>query len=179
MRLDDGRLIVNPGSVGLQAYDDDHPCPHIVENGSPHARYALLERRAEGWQVELRALPYDHEAAARRAEANGRGDWADALRSGLVGRMAKRKLPVRPAQPRGRRYYNRYNFVEHAMHSLKIKQIGNSLGLILPREVLARLKLEKARHGARHRRAERARWSRRMTRRCRRSLELGREFMRE
>jgi len=29
------------------------------------------------------------------------------------------------------------------MHSLKITQIGNSLGVILPREVLARLKLEK------------------------------------
>jgi putative addiction module antidote len=29
------------------------------------------------------------------------------------------------------------------MHALKITQIGNSLGLILPKEVLARLKLEK------------------------------------
>ena len=29
------------------------------------------------------------------------------------------------------------------MQSLKITQIGNSLGLILPREILARLKLEK------------------------------------
>ena len=29
------------------------------------------------------------------------------------------------------------------MHTLKITQIGNSLGLILPREVLARLKLAK------------------------------------
>jgi putative addiction module antidote len=29
------------------------------------------------------------------------------------------------------------------MHSLKITQIGNSLGVILPKEVLARLKLEK------------------------------------
>ena len=29
------------------------------------------------------------------------------------------------------------------MHSLKITQIGNSLGAILPKEVLARLKLEK------------------------------------
>ena len=29
------------------------------------------------------------------------------------------------------------------MQSLKITQIGNSLGLILPREVLARLKLQK------------------------------------
>lgn len=29
------------------------------------------------------------------------------------------------------------------MHSLKVTQIGNSLGVILPREVLARLKLQK------------------------------------
>ncbi|MFM2120226.1 MAG: hypothetical protein RL722_1694 [Pseudomonadota bacterium] len=29
------------------------------------------------------------------------------------------------------------------MHSLKLTQIGNSVGLILPKEVLARLKLEK------------------------------------
>ncbi len=29
------------------------------------------------------------------------------------------------------------------MHALKLTQIGNSLGVILPKEVLARLKLEK------------------------------------
>ncbi len=29
------------------------------------------------------------------------------------------------------------------MHSLKLTQIGNSVGLILPKEMLARLKLEK------------------------------------
>ncbi|MEQ1488646.1 MAG: AbrB/MazE/SpoVT family DNA-binding domain-containing protein [Methylotenera sp.] len=29
------------------------------------------------------------------------------------------------------------------MHTLKLTKIGNSLGLILPKEVLARLKLEK------------------------------------
>ena len=86
VRLADGRLVVNPGSVGLQAYDDDHPHPHAVENHSPHARYALLAREPAGWQVELRAVPYDHESAAHRAEANGRPDWADALRSGFVGR---------------------------------------------------------------------------------------------
>lgn len=87
LQLADGRLIVNPGSVGLQAFDDDHGHPHVVETGSPHARYALLTRRAAGWQVELRAVPYDHEAAAVRAETNGRPDWADALRSGRVGRF--------------------------------------------------------------------------------------------
>jgi predicted phosphodiesterase len=86
VQLPDGRLVVNPGSVGLQAYDDGHPHPHVVEVGSPHARYALLTRRPSGWQVEQRALPYGHEAAARLAEANARPDWADALRSGRVGR---------------------------------------------------------------------------------------------
>lgn len=87
LALPDGRLVVNPGSVGLQAYDDAHGHAHVVENGTPHARYALLTQQAAGWHVELRAVPYDHEAAARRAEAGGRGDWADALRSGRVGRL--------------------------------------------------------------------------------------------
>jgi diadenosine tetraphosphatase ApaH/serine/threonine PP2A family protein phosphatase len=81
-----GRRIANPGSVGLPAYDDDHPWPHVVENGSPAARYAVVERDAAGWRVALREVAYDHETAARRAEANGRGDWADALRTGRVGR---------------------------------------------------------------------------------------------
>ncbi|MCW7540030.1 metallophosphatase family protein [Aquabacterium sp. A7-Y] len=86
MQLEDGRLVVNPGSVGLQAYDDSHPHEHVMENGSPHARYALIEKGAAGWSVQLRAVPYDWEAAARQAERHGRGDWADALRTGRVGR---------------------------------------------------------------------------------------------
>lgn len=94
VRLDDGRLVVNPGSVGLQAYDDAHPRPHVVENGMPHARYALLTRRGGEWQVEFRALPYDWASAASRAEANGRSDWADALRSGRVGRWEGGAKPV-------------------------------------------------------------------------------------
>ena len=42
-------LVVNPGSVGVPAYDDDHPHEHRVETGSPHARWALIERDAGGW----------------------------------------------------------------------------------------------------------------------------------
>lgn len=88
LQLPGGPLVVNPGSVGLPAYDDAHPHRHWVENGSPHARWALVERAAVGapWQVALQATAYDWEAAATRAEAGGRGDWADALRSGRVGR---------------------------------------------------------------------------------------------
>ena len=33
-----GVLVVNPGSVGLQAYDDDHPYLHVIENRTPHAQ---------------------------------------------------------------------------------------------------------------------------------------------
>lgn len=84
----DAMVIVNPGSVGLQAYDDDHVHRHIVETGSPHTRYARAERIAARWHVQLRSLPYDHEAAAARAEANGRPDWAHALRTGFAVRPA-------------------------------------------------------------------------------------------
>ncbi len=84
-----GVRVVNPGSVGLQAYDHDEPFDHVVENGSPHARYALVQAHGDGWLVELRAVAYDWEAAAHRAEQHGRGDWADALRTGCVGRFER------------------------------------------------------------------------------------------
>ncbi|HEX4384293.1 MAG TPA: metallophosphoesterase family protein, partial [Myxococcales bacterium] len=45
VRSRSGQLVVNPGSVGLQAYEDDHPFIYKVENGSPDARYAILEER--------------------------------------------------------------------------------------------------------------------------------------
>ncbi len=87
MAVPGGPLVVNPGSVGLQAYDDDHPFAHVVENGSPDARWALVERDERGaWHVQLRATPYDWASAAARAESNGRGDWADALATGFMGR---------------------------------------------------------------------------------------------
>ncbi len=76
--------IVNPGSVGLPAYDDAHPFKHYVETGSPHARYAIVEKITHGWQVDLRCVPYDFEPMARMAEHRDRPDWAIALRSGRM-----------------------------------------------------------------------------------------------
>jgi predicted phosphodiesterase len=86
MRAAGGRLIVNPGSVGLPAYDDDLPYFHLVENGSPDARYAIVERRASGWHAELISVPYDHMAMARLAQKNGRDDYAIALETGYMPR---------------------------------------------------------------------------------------------
>lgn len=82
--LGDGRMIVNPGSVGLPAYVDDHPWPHAVETGSPHARYAIVTRGTDGWQAEHRLVRYDWTSAARLAQTHDRPDWAVALRTGRM-----------------------------------------------------------------------------------------------
>ena len=76
--------IVNPGSVGLPAYDDMHPYKHHIENGSPHARYAIAEQTPAGWHVELRSVMYDFESMAKLAESRNRLDWAVALRTGRM-----------------------------------------------------------------------------------------------
>ena len=80
--LPGGRLVVNPGSVGLPAYTDDRPHPHAMEAGSPHARYAVLEEREGGWTVELVAVPYPFQEAAATARRNGRADWAEWIATG-------------------------------------------------------------------------------------------------
>ena len=80
VRLADGRTVANPGSVGLQAFDDDHPAPYRVEVGDPRARYAIID----GDDIRLRAVDYDAGAAARRAEANGEPGWAAGLRHGRL-----------------------------------------------------------------------------------------------
>ncbi len=80
----DGRFIVNPGSVGLQAYQRLHPTVHAIETGSPHARYAIVTQQADGWTAEFRAVEYAWDEAAALAEQRGRADWAVALRTGRV-----------------------------------------------------------------------------------------------
>lgn len=74
VRLSDGRLIVNPGSVGMQ-----------MVRGSPDARYAIVERRDTGWHTMLLAVPYDHAAASRLAAANGFPQWSAMLNAGWAG----------------------------------------------------------------------------------------------
>ncbi|MBX3081013.1 MAG: metallophosphoesterase family protein [Anaerolineae bacterium] len=80
--LPDGRLVVNPGSVGMPAYTDDVPYDHKMEAGSPHARYAVITRTANGWQVEQVAVAYDWFAAAAVARQRGRDDRARWLETG-------------------------------------------------------------------------------------------------
>ncbi|MBO0796867.1 MAG: metallophosphoesterase family protein [Ktedonobacteraceae bacterium] len=80
--LPGGKLLVNPGSVGLPAYTMDEPIPYAMESGSAHARYALLHKLPNGWQVEHVQIPYASEEAARAARSNQRADWAEWLTTG-------------------------------------------------------------------------------------------------
>ena len=75
---------MNPGSVGLPAYDDDLPYPHKMEAGSPHARYAILQFTGDEWRVTFRHVPYDHEAMAELARRNGQPELASALATGWI-----------------------------------------------------------------------------------------------
>jgi putative phosphoesterase len=77
-------LIVNPGSVGLPAYETTGETRHVMESGSPDAHYAILTRDDRGWMAQLVTVAYDAELAAATAERNGRLDWARALRTGFM-----------------------------------------------------------------------------------------------
>lgn len=80
--LPDGSLVVNPGSVGMPAFAADTPYPHVAEAGTPHARYTLVDDTSGVWRAEPRQVSYDHETAAGVADANGRPDLANTLRTG-------------------------------------------------------------------------------------------------
>lgn len=86
VRLANGQMVVNPGSVGLAAYSDDAPVPHAMETYSPDASYAILEKTAAGWDATFRKVPYDTREASRTATELGRGDWAYQIKTGRVAR---------------------------------------------------------------------------------------------
>ena len=84
VRLADGRLVVNPGSVGSPGYRDVRPFPHVVEAGSPDARYAILELADGTWRATFRQVPYNHGAMAALARRNGQPELAAALATGWI-----------------------------------------------------------------------------------------------
>ena len=84
VRLRDGRMVVNPGSVGCPGYRAKYPFPHVMEAGTPDARYAILELIDGSWRVTFRHVPYDHEAMAALARKNGQPELASALATGWI-----------------------------------------------------------------------------------------------
>ncbi|WP_441238131.1 metallophosphoesterase family protein [Bradyrhizobium sp. 930_D9_N1_4] len=86
VRLRDGRLVVNPGSVGLPGYDGKASVPYVVEVGTPHACYAILEHAGAGWCATIHYVPYDTSAMAALARSKGMLIWASAIARGWVQR---------------------------------------------------------------------------------------------
>ncbi|MCA1295431.1 metallophosphatase family protein [Paenibacillus sp. alder61] len=83
--LPDGKLIVNPGSVGLPAYEEELPVPHKMESLSPFADYVIAyQTEMSVWNIEHVMVQYDWEQAGSMAESNGRMDYAVAIRTGRV-----------------------------------------------------------------------------------------------
>ena len=84
VRLGDGRLLVNPGSVGSPGFSYHIPFPHVIEAGTPDARYAILELISGSWSVTFRHVPYDNVAMSALARQNGDPEFAAALATGRV-----------------------------------------------------------------------------------------------
>ncbi len=73
VKLGDGRIVVNPGSVGLP-----------FDSGSPEAHYAVVEKRRAGWSVAFVSLPYDYQSAAALAIDRGYPKWAEVVTGGWL-----------------------------------------------------------------------------------------------
>jgi len=87
VRLSDGRMAVNPGSVGLPGYDGQKPVYHVVQTGTPDACYAILEKGGlekggHAWSVTFRHVPYDPQPMAALAARAGLPLWANAINTG-------------------------------------------------------------------------------------------------
>lgn len=84
--LPGGKQVVNPGSVGLPAYEDTVPYLHRMETGTPYASYCICRRNAKVgcWDIEHILVRYDWDQAADLAEEHGRLDYADPIRTGRV-----------------------------------------------------------------------------------------------
>lgn len=89
-----GQLVVNPGSVGMQAYEHDDPEYHIVQTGSPDARYAVIEKRAGQWSAQLLTVPYDTRPVVELARRNERPEWASVLATGHFSPADSRLQPA-------------------------------------------------------------------------------------
>lgn len=79
------KVIINVGSVGLPAYEDELPYIHKMESGSPSACYCIFEKFPDNsYHIDFRKVMYNWEEMAILAENKGRNDWAIALRTGKV-----------------------------------------------------------------------------------------------
>jgi len=78
------RLVINPGSIGLQAYDDGLPIYHKMENFNNLAQYCMVDIEEGTILTEQIGIQYDYYKAVKCAADNNRMDWADWIKNGKV-----------------------------------------------------------------------------------------------
>ncbi len=83
--LPEGRVILNPGSVGCPGYIDDNPVHHVVQSGTGAACYALIEKTVHGWASTFKHVPYDPSRMIELAKSSGHPHWEERLATGWVG----------------------------------------------------------------------------------------------
>lgn len=84
IQLSNRQLIMNPGSIGVQAYEDHVQVKHRMETNAPHASYATLEKGQSGWDVSLHRVSYDWDKAEKQARDLNREDWAQGIATGRM-----------------------------------------------------------------------------------------------
>ncbi|MFF2175149.1 metallophosphoesterase family protein [Lysinibacillus sp. NPDC058147] len=82
--LPNNKIIINPGSVGLPAYEEVEPFYYKIESGTPFANYTVVEKRNSEWIIEQLSIPYDTTEVIKRSKDQNRSDWARALTRGRV-----------------------------------------------------------------------------------------------
>lgn len=82
--MPNNKIVINPGSVGLPAYEDELPIYHKMESGSPYANYTIVTKKENDWMIEQLLIPYSRNAAIKQSEKNGRIDWVKALQTGRI-----------------------------------------------------------------------------------------------
>jgi predicted phosphodiesterase len=84
--LSNGKMIINPGSVGLPAYLGNAQYRFAMESMTPHAKYAIISVDGGNISVNQINCAYDWDAASEAARKNGNENVAKFL---LYGRMPK------------------------------------------------------------------------------------------
>jgi putative phosphoesterase len=84
--LSNGKIIINPGSVGLPAYLGNGEHRFAMESMTPHAKYTIVKVDGEHINIEQIHCTYDWNRASQAAKNNGSDKWSQFL---LQGRMPK------------------------------------------------------------------------------------------
>jgi predicted phosphodiesterase len=84
--IDEGQFVLNPGSVGIPAFEAGivDGVRVVSESGTPHARYAIVTDRGLHFEVEHHVIAYDHQSAVQRAQEANRPDLAMGLGRGMM-----------------------------------------------------------------------------------------------